>query len=207
MKIIYTAIFGAYDELKEPLVITEGVRYICFTDQVLNSKHWELIMISNKYDSARNARKIKTCIHKYFPSFGQAIWIDANQQINCDLNFLFSDHDFTLMKHAERDCVYAEADECLRLKKDATYLISPQVYKYKIAHYPINNGLVATGLMIRKNTKQINKFCEEWFKEIETESCRDQLSFNYVLWKNPIPINLIPFETLTTNFIRSKHNG
>ena len=42
MKVIYTAIFGDYDTLKEPLVITPGWKYICYTDQDFESKVWEI---------------------------------------------------------------------------------------------------------------------------------------------------------------------
>lgn len=208
MNIIYTAIFGDYDKLQEPLHVIPGVRYICYTDQVLNSKVWELIMIKPKYDSVRQAREIKILFHQYMPFFTKAIWIDANQQIKTDISFLFGldDRPLTLLNHPDRNCIYTEALECMRLKKDNNDVINNQIVEYIQKGFPINMGLVATGLMMRKNDAEINKFCKLWFEEVKNGSRRDQLSFNYVLWKNKIFYETIPFETLKNNFIRCNHN-
>ena len=61
-KVVYTAIIGNYDELKEPKVISEGFDYVCFTDDVkLKSKVWKIIVVDNpqRLDNTRLSRKIK----------------------------------------------------------------------------------------------------------------------------------------------------
>jgi hypothetical protein len=40
-----------------------------------------------------------------------------------------------------------------------------------------DNGLVATGLIIRKNTREVMNFCDEWLNEVETHSIRDRWSY------------------------------
>lgn len=39
--VCYTVISGPYDTLKEPVIETDGWKYICFTDQELVSDIWE----------------------------------------------------------------------------------------------------------------------------------------------------------------------
>ena len=214
--IIYTAIFDNYDELKDPLVITPNVNYFCFTDNLqLKSNVWKVVH-NLKVNNTKNltkpqlAREIKINIHRFMLDFNKALWIDANQQINADLTFLFEsniEYDFTLLNHPERNCVYKEGLACIQLNKDSQDMINAQMKKYFDNSYPEDNGLVATGLMIRNRKDNVNIFCEKWFDEILHFSHRDQLSFNYVLWKSfkNFSLNTIPFETLKENFIKCKH--
>lgn len=211
--IIYTAIFGPYDELKDPLHVIPGCRYICYTDQVLNSKVWELVMVKPRYDPVRQAREVKILFHKYNPYFeGKAMWIDANQQITSDITHLFSisEKSLTLLYHPDRNCIYKEAHECIKLKKEDDLIIAKHRLRYLKESYPSDNGLAATGLMIRKNDKDLNLFFDNWFDQIVIGSRRDQLSFNYVIWKFnwelDIQFDLIPFDTLKKHFTRCPHN-
>ena len=50
--------------------------------------------------------------------------------------------------------------------------------------FPDNNGLSENCLILMKHNdlKCIN-FMNQWFYEIKHYSYRDQLSFNYILWK------------------------
>jgi len=211
--IIYTAIIGSYDELKEPLIITKDVDYFCFTDdENLVSDNWKVVVIKNKRNltQAQLARDVKINIHRYMLEFNKALWIDANQQINANLMFLFEsniEYDFTLLMHPDRNCIYDEALKCIQLEKDSQDVINNQMKKYFDDSYPRDNSLAATGLMIRNNKEETNKFCEFWFNEILHGSHRDQLSFNYSLVSfNPkISFKFLEFKVLLDNFIRCKH--
>ena len=210
-RIVYTAIFGDYDELKEPTVISKNVRYVCFSDRPISSTTWEVKVIKTKRESARAARHVKIYYDAYFHSLkesDQLMWIDANQQINCDLNELFDNakSDFQLLSHPDRECIYKEAKACIDLKKDNQVIINNQISHYQNMGYPSNNGLVATGLMIRRPTSAVRMFCHLWYSQIEKYSFRDQLSFNYVHYRYPlIKYDTIPFETLKQKFKKCRH--
>jgi hypothetical protein len=66
-KVIYTAIFGPYEELKEPTVITPGWKYICFTDQPLKSNVWNVNQVKHGdlLSSQRRARQYKILFQNY----------------------------------------------------------------------------------------------------------------------------------------------
>ena len=59
--VIYTAIIGDYDTLKEPEYIDENCDYICFTDNwELTSDIWQIRLVENtSLDSTRLQRMYK----------------------------------------------------------------------------------------------------------------------------------------------------
>ena len=75
---------------------------------------------------------------------------------------------------------------CKNLKKDTGANIDSQLERYRKEGYPEGNGLVQSNIVIRKhNSESCIKLMEAWWKEIYEGSHRDQLSFNYALWKTP----------------------
>ena len=61
--------------------------------------------------------------------------------------------------------------------------------------------------MIRRNTNEINNFCIDWYEELSQNSFRDQLSFNFVAWKQGFNYKTLPFELLKTDFKLFKHKN
>ena len=65
-KVIYTAIFGDYDNLHIPEFVPDGFDFICFTDGNLKSDFWDVKKVLPLYeDSTRNARKYKILTHRF----------------------------------------------------------------------------------------------------------------------------------------------
>lgn len=208
--VVYTAIFGDYEDLLDPKVIDEDLDYICFTDNPnLKSDVWNIRLISdfiddfNSYnneisfidlDFTRRARTIKTLPHVFLKEYDFSIWIDAGFLIVGDvIEFVnrYTKKDFLGVKHSVRHCLYDEADEVLRLKIDDEELILKQVNRYKKQNYPKNNGLIESGILFRRhNNQKIIKAMNDWFNEIISFSKRDQLSFNFVAWKNNLDFDL-----------------
>src|SRR2546427_332359 len=112
MKIIYTAIFSSYEDLKEPTVITPGWTYICFTDQPFKSKVWEIRRVStNGMHPQLLARRYKILFQEFIEGF-ESIWVDGSFIINVDLNVWWNKHfksQITCINHPIRNCVFEEA--------------------------------------------------------------------------------------------------
>ena len=74
--------------------------------------------------------------------------------------------------------------------KDNPHVIKKQLDKYATLGYPAQNGLI-TGMVIlrRHNEQDCIDTMEDWWTEIKYGSKRDQLSFNYVAWKNNLKFN------------------
>src|SRR5262245_7521387 len=91
-KAVYTFIFGDYDDLRSPTVRTPSWDYICFTDDpTLHSDVWD-VRLSPRTQSDRQlenkkyATKHKILFHRYLPGYDLSLSIDANLQLNCNLD-------------------------------------------------------------------------------------------------------------------------
>lgn len=184
---IYTAIFGNYDELKTPIVRTEGWNYVCFTDQDLKSDIWEIRKVS-----LLECGPIKTA--RFYKIMGFillndtfSIWVDGTFFINVDLNEWMKQakHNFTTIRHPFDRCLYVDVSSCLGLGKGNSEELVKQVKYYRQLGIPENNGLISSGIMMRKHTPEVIEVCEAWWAQVKQFSSRDQVAFGYVNWKFP----------------------
>lgn len=195
---IYTAIFGVHDSLKEPLFFdNKRFKYICYTDQDFKSDRWKIIKTKvDEPDSRRQARKVKILSHLYTDT-EMSIWIDGSCVLLKDptpyLNFK---EDLVVSKHPKRNCIYEEAKRCIEIRKGDPQRIREQVKKYENENYPKNNGLVETTVLIRRITPKMIKIENEWWNELKNGCVRDQVSFNYVAWKNNFKYRLFNFRKI-----------
>jgi len=194
-KIVYTILIGDY-KLNEPTYYNKDWELICFTDKKRYSNNWKMIYVNGNNNPRKKAREIKIRYDKFL-NCDMCLFIDAKFTIKCNLdNFIEKNlkHDMVLMDHFKRNCIYNEAKFCINKNIGNKDIIQNQVLKYRKEEFPKNFGLFATGILIRKNTKEIRNFMKQWYNEIEKYSNRDQISFPYVLWKNPIKLNLMNFK-------------
>lgn len=192
--VCYTCITGNYDNLKHPYIISQNIDYICFTDNMqIQGGIWKLIPIPNELKYLNNVKKqriIKICPHRYLKDYNISIWVDGNIQIKNDLNKFVAQYDLNenflyTRIHPFRNCIYDEAEACVKMNKDTNFNIQQQIQKYKDDGYPAHIGMVETGILLRKhNNIKCQLLCNNWATELLKYSHRDQLSFNYVCWKN-----------------------
>ena len=196
-KIIYTTIFGGYDDITKP-TLPNNWDWKCFSEE--NS-------IPLYTDNTRNAKKFKVLPHRYLEDYEYSIFIDGNMYVVgnvdeliekylSDSNIAFFDHNKNRMD--PRDCIYDEYNAIMNLGKndpnqnfkDNPQVMYDQVKRYQDEGYPSHNGLI-TGMVIlrRHNEKDCIRVMEDWWTEIKYGSKRDQLSFNYVAWKSNTKFN------------------
>lgn len=232
-KVIYTAIFGGYDQLPDPEYIPSGWDFVCFTDSNIQSNIWDVRPTPAIYkDPTRNARKHKVLPHRWFPNYEYSLWVDGNILIRENINELLSyldNYDIAVHDHNQnadaRDCVYKEAEAILNFGrinsqkdpsagtkawKDNPKIITKQVNDYYNSGYPPNNSLAVTMQLLRRhNTVECKKFSERWWEEIKYRSKRDQLSFNYTSWVTNVPFVYFKGDSRNTkHFLQmGKHKG
>jgi hypothetical protein len=208
MKTIYTAIIGPYDTLKEPAVVTPGWKYICFTDQDLTSNIWEIRKIKCYFQGSRrfSARSIKILFHKHVDTL-DSMWIDGSFLINCNLDDWWNEHfqkEMTCINHPIRNCIYAEAKACINLKRGDPVDILKQVNAYT-NEIPEANGLIQSGILMRRMTPDVINLCEKWHEEVKIYSERDQISFAKAVIGHDIHYINWNYQT-GQEFIYTKHN-
>jgi len=215
--VVYTAIFGGCDDLRDPTFIPDNCDFVCFTDSDFESDIWDVRKVVPMYEHpARNSRYYKTKPHIYLSEYEISIWIDGVLIVKDDVNELIerylSDSNMACFDHNNtaldpHNCIYYSADYILKLGKinsqrdpskgiaaykDDPELIKPQIEKYKKEGYPVDNGLVISGILLRRhNEKDVVKVMEDWWTEIKYHSHLCQLSLPYVFWKNNFKWNWV----------------
>jgi len=210
--IIVTANIGKFDNLREDHHSQSNCSFVMFTDgKEIKSDFWDLIYIRRKFvDPRREARLYKWLFHKFLPDTEYSLWVDADISIKIDASELIGkylkDADIAIHPHRARNCIYKEANECIKLKLDYADIIKKQINRYKSENYPKNNGLHETHIILRRHTDNIKRFNEAVWANICSGSLRDQLSLNYIVWKLGVKINSLPISDLSNNFHRLGHN-
>jgi len=196
--VVYTALFGDYDDLVEPKEKYKGCDFICFT----NNKHftsdiWQIRLIE-ECDLPPNMmnRRYKIFPHLYLSEYDWSLYVDTNiaitgNPLDLALKYL-SKYDMALPRHFARNCIYKEAKECYILGKAKYSAIIKQINNYKHIGFPKNFGLSENGIILRKhNRENVIKIMNDWWKELNSFTKRDQLSLAYVLWKNDEKFNFM----------------
>lgn len=219
--VAYTFLFGDYDYLKSPNIITPGWDYVCFTDNpFLRSDVWD-VRLSPRYESdsqletKKFAMKHMIMFHRFLDGYDLSLSLGAQMTINCDLNdfiagYFPAEDDLLICRHDERNCIYDEAEKCKWWALDEPGRIDLHIARYREMGYPANNGLYATGIIARRHDRMnVRQMCELWWDEYRCGSRRDQLSLNFSIWKSePIRIAALDYTeqfVSKRNFIVAQH--
>ena len=198
--VVYTALFGNYSGIIEQPIL-DNVDYICYTDQDIFSDSWKITKITPpvKDDNTRSNRYYKILPHKHLKEYQISIYIDANFLILKDFtsmilqklknnSMLCFDHNQTILD--KRNCIYLEHEELEKIAKnhgvyrDSIETMQSQINFLRTEKYPEDNGLISAGILIRNHhDKDVIALMELWWDFVKNRSKRDQLSFNYAVWK------------------------
>lgn len=190
---IYTAMVGGYDEIMQPVVVDDRFDYILFSNDIKEDRVgvWQVRPIAyTNPDNTRICRYVKTHPEELLPDYEFSIWMDSNIQIitpfvyERSIDLYLSRVLVSTIFHVDRQCIYDEAFEVLLFRVESEKIILNWCHRLVREKYPKNNGLGETGLMFRIHSiSEVHMFDELWWKCIDKYSKRDQLSFDYVMWK------------------------
>lgn len=208
MKVCYTALFGPYEELKEPTVVTPGWEYICFTDQDLTSSTWQIrkVTIPEGKDKQWHARYFKIM---EWVDWRYSMWVDASFRIDTDLNDWWQKYflkPFSVPAHPTRNCVFEEIESAIGANRGNREQLLAQYDEYRKAGVKRGQGIITSGLLMRENTPEVIRLCEHWWQEMFGRSVRDQVAFGRI-WKDyENLVHRYDYDyTLNTHFRYFKH--
>ena len=191
--VIYTAMVGGYDEIMQPVVLDDRFDYILFSNDIKEDRVgvWQVRPIAyTNPDNTRICRYVKTHPEELLPGYDASVWMDSNIRIMTSavyeriVELYESGSLIASINHPERDCIYDEAFEVMYLRFEKENIVVDWCQKLRKERYPKHNGLYETNVMFRKhNTSLMSETNVMWWDCIEKYSKRDQLSFNYALWK------------------------
>jgi len=194
--IVYTTIFNTYEQLKPPPVHPPNTKFVCYTDNLLQSRpDWELRRVLCRLSPNHCARFYKIMSSSCFPDTEVTIWHAGNVTLQGNLSSLAAlveNADIAVLKHPERNCVYEEVDACIKSQLDNPNVLFRQQARYRLNGYPSQYGLSMTFLIVRRNTARVQQLEEAWWREIELGSVLDHLSFDYSCRRAGIRLVEIP---------------
>jgi len=204
--VVYTALFGDYDELVEiPNSNELCCDYICFTDDPhLESDSWEIKVIVSMFPPNIMNRMYKILPHKFLSQYDASLYLDANFIIKKDLTELIVKYlkssDFLALKHPQRDCVYQEGLACIGANKANFKSVEEQLMRYISVGFPAGYGLSANGVLLRAHNKShMKELMNDWWLEVKNYSKRDQLSLQFLLWNRGIELKYMNENLVDTN--------
>lgn len=191
--VIYTALVGDYDGIIQPEVVDENFDYILFSNDINESMIgvWQVRPIPYT-DSipTKIARYVKTHPEELLGEYKCSIWVDANITIKSDFIYkrAYELYDskvlISSMYHLWTHCAYDEMFNVLHCMYEHEEVILKWGHILRNDNYPLNNGLHETNVLFRVHSNQlIIQFNQFWWSCIYQYSKRDQLSFDYSLWK------------------------
>lgn len=198
IKVITAAYRGnERDEVKlTPQTPYEGVEYIAYTnDPTLQVELWTMVVDESITEMRLNARHKKTQMHKLHPEADYWMWIDSYCKINVDPNQLINkyltNYDMVTCPHPERNNIIEEGNVILQWKPEQAAGVQEGIVHYLKQGYTPTT-LFESKIIIQRNTQTIRDMQDDWWKEIQKHSIRDQISLPYVIWKHGIAVNVFP---------------
>jgi Protein of unknown function (DUF616) len=208
--VVYTAIAGGYDELKQPVAQDAAVEFVCFTDADWPQRvgAWRIAPLNAESGQhpRLSAKRPKILSHEFFPQgrwkapsslwpfarkFDLSIWIDGSIEIRSpsfvsDMRQRLGEADWAMFVHPDRDCIYEEAELSLTLPKYQGLPIREQVASYRTSVEP-HAGLYACGVVVRREpaSELLQAATQSWWDENVRWTYQDQLSLPYVWSKHP----------------------
>jgi GT2 family glycosyltransferase len=186
---VYSAVSGGYDKIRTP---RKGIakRHVLFTDNADLVSGWEARSFDTLLaDPVRTAKAPKVLAHLYAGDSDWSVWIDGNIELITPAQSLTAEVERAgcsvgVFRHPERYCAFDEGATCIKRGKDAVERITAQLARYESEGFPRQFGLVECNVIVRRHNDPAVKLAMEiWWEEIEKGSKRDQLSFNYALWR------------------------
>jgi len=181
--------------------MAEGWDYICLTDGHLTQSTnsiWTTVKVPESMDITcpkRRACYLSMQFYRYIDlKYDSYILLDGSYKITSRFPSIQIDRGFDMIvgKHPDRDCIYREAEEIIRLKKDEKLAVKEHIKILENMGYPKKNGLCETGVIVINNITKAIPFLDFWYSTYTSlPSKRDQLSFNYCLDEFKEKINVL----------------
>jgi hypothetical protein len=218
--VIYTAIFGDYDELKEPPAQDIDCDFFCFTDAPRPHcvSKWRIIRVArhHRLHPRIQAKRYKLLSHRVFPGgrlalrydpsglffsrprYDATIWVDASLSLRSarfarEVRECLAKTSWAMFSHPDRDCIFDEAMASAAMLKYRGLPIEEQVDSYRRRGIQPHAGLYACGVIVRKEPLPaiLRQANRVWWAENLKWTYQDQLSLPFVLHQLGIGVDLI----------------
>lgn len=195
---VYTGIFGGYDKVCEPSVISDNVDFYFISDEKPGEKsvfRWldaKQVIPAGIASPVKRNRYIKMHPHVLFPNYEYSIYIDGNVSVIGDVTTFLkeSPSGISAFLHPKRDCIFYEAITISNFHRVVAADACIQMQRYLEEGMPLHYGMPEMPVITRENNNPVCiRIMEDWWKEFDMGAQRDQLSFMYAMWKNGMSLS------------------
>lgn len=189
---VYTAFFGPYDLLREPLLHPDNIDYFVVTDQAVpEGSVWkrvppEVLPEGMAADPVLANRWCKMHPHRLFPQYAFSVYVDANIWVLSDLTPLAAGpgrFPVAMFRHKKRDCVYEEVEAVLAQGKGSPAALRAHEALLRAHGVPGHWGLLEASVIARRHRDPACvELMEAWWEAFCKNSQRDQISLIDCLW-------------------------
>lgn len=186
---VYTVLIGDYEELNEqPVAQASEFDFICLTDNhELTSRTWKIVHVSAALpeDPARSSRCLKILGDPALAGYEQTIYVDNSIVLLKDPAHLLeyiADASFATCTHWGRATVLEEFRAVAAMGLDTPERVNAQVRAYALSRPDVlKQRPHANGILVRRQTDEVDRTMRLWMDHLVRYSRRDQLSLNFVL--------------------------
>lgn len=202
--VVYTSLFGGYDDLRPIDLISENIDFVCFTDRAIEVRGWKIIHVNSEYENYNlSAKRYKILPHEYFGEYEYSLFVDASTFFYGNVESFIArwlvNLDFVMFQHPDRNDAYHEAEAVLTSMRHEPAPIVNQISSYRQLGLPRGTGLAEASFIWRRhNSSSIRLLMDDWWSEINKYSRRDQISLCYLMWKSDIRPAFLPKEVGTS---------
>ena len=192
-KVIYTSLVGGYENLLQPKVVDRSFDYICFSNDIAETKVgvWQIENIPYEDENlSRLSRYVKLLPHKALSKYVYSIWIDANIQITGKEFYdyiyrrIYEQVQIAQVPHPTSKDVFHEIRSAYYCEKVGWKSARDQIRYLKNKGFPEGINIFENNIILRKhNDDEVKLISEDWWTEFVTSAPRDQFSLTYVYWK------------------------
>jgi len=213
--VVCTAWFGGADTLKPPRVLNPHVAYICMTDRAEAIAGWSMHRIQATDRPRWLARWAKTNL-EWIPPHDVSIWMDASFELLVDPVAVIraaaeTQAPIVGFVHPDRTRISEEAEAIVRAGLAPGEAVRRQVATYRAAGFDTaarqQPRLTTTGFLVRWRSSDVAAFNAAWWVEQQRHTLRDQLSIDYVAYKQQLPIGYMPGHYRANPFVRYDHRA
>lgn len=182
---VFTTVFGITDPLHEP-VNAGGARFVCYTDQNIQSRNWEIVRLPKQRKPTWSSRLMKALSHQSVDT-EWSLWVDANFTLMVEPEELLRHGEFVNFRHRDRMRITDEAAEIIRLRKARPDDTMRQLESYKKDGFDTDENpqheLSCNGVILRRHTQEVIALNDALARELARHTLRDQMSLDYCAWK------------------------
>ncbi|BFT29612.1 hypothetical protein D210916BOD24_07880 [Alteromonas sp. D210916BOD_24] len=195
--VVYSVITGAYDEVLPLGTDERDVDYVLVVDNDFSGEvplGWNLLKLPKSSLNYKDLnRYVKMHPHFLFPQYDCSVYVDGNIQVISSLKDLIDEaldsKDIALYQHYQRNDVYSEAIECLKLGLEYFWRVIPQMKKYKAQGFKGDSLYEASVIFRKHHSPSLKQAMEHWWNEYLGNAKRDQLSLTFCLSCADVVVN------------------